>query len=102
MKRANYWFKTCKKSTNLTFFHFFSFFCIFQLKKFLKKKSTKILYFITRDYAQRPKEFISESSLFLSCLVFEVKFFFKPSHGGVLGGWGVRQKFPLNKNLCIG
>ena len=38
--------------------------------------STKILYFITGDYAQIPKEFISENRLFLSCLVFEVKHFF--------------------------
>ena len=52
------------------------FFFIFQFIKFLKKLSTKILYFITGDYAQRPKEFISENRLFLSCLVFEVKLFF--------------------------
>ena len=68
--------------------------------------STKILYFITGDYAQIPKEFISENRLFLSCLVFEVKLFFKPPPGEVLRGGGgkrgVRQKFPLNKNLCIG
>ena len=38
--------------------------------------SAKILYFITRDYAQIHKEFISENRLFLSCLVFEVKDFF--------------------------
>ena len=39
-----------------------------QFKKFLKKLITKILYFITGDYAQIPKEFISENRLFLSCL----------------------------------
>ena len=104
MKRAIYWFKTCKKSTNLNFFPIF--FCIFQLKKILKKLSTKILYFITGDYAQRPKEFTSENRLFLSCLVFEVKhFFLNPLMGGFQGVGskrGVRQKFPLNKNLCIG
>ena len=106
MKRAIYWFKTCKKSPNSTFFpFFFFFFCIFQFKKFLKKMSGKILYFITGDYEQIHKECISENRLFLSCLVFEVKHFFKPPPGGVLRGWGVnggvRQKFPLNKNLCI-
>ena len=50
--------------------------------------STKILYFITGDYAQIPKEFISENRLFLSCLVFEVKLFFKPPPGEVLRGGG--------------
>ena len=45
--------------------------------------STKILYFITGDYAQIPRKFIIENRLFLSCLVFEVKHFFKtPSWGG--------------------
>ena len=51
--------------------------------------STKILYFITGDYAQIRKEFISENRMFLSCLVFEVKHFLKPPTGGVLRGWGV-------------
>ena len=31
--------------------------------------------FITGNYAQRPKELISENRLFISCLVFEVKQF---------------------------
>ena len=48
--------------------------------------STKILYFITGDYAQIPRKFIIENRLFLSCLVFEVKHFFKtPSWGGFKG-----------------
>ena len=110
MKRAIYWIKTCKKIHKFDFFSFspffFFFFCIFQLKKFPKKLNTKILYFITGDYAQRPKEFISENRLFLSCLVFEVKHFLNPLMGGgvegVGGKRGVRQKFPFNKNLCIG
>ena len=51
--------------------------------------STKILYFITGDYAQIPKEFISENRLFLFCLVFEVKHFFIPPPEGILRGWGV-------------
>ena len=91
MKGLSYWFKTCKKSTNSTFFVIFSifFFLHFSIKKIPKKKlSTKILYFITGDYAQITKEFISENSLFLSCLVFEVKLFIQPPPGGVLGGGG--------------
>ena len=51
--------------------------------------STKILYFITKFYAQRPKEFIPKP----------------PEAGWGLGGGGKRgvwQKLPLNKNLCIG
>ena len=46
---------------------------------------------------------------YLVCLVFEVKHFILNPLLGSLGGfegvggkWGVRQKFPLNKNLCIG
>ena len=65
--------------------------------------STKILYFITGFYAQRPKESITENRLFLSCLVFEVKHFFKPPPGEVLRGWGVNggsgKNFPSIK-IC--
>ena len=83
------------------------FFLHFSIQKIPKKKlSPKILYFITGDYAQIPKEFISENRLFLSCLVFEVKHFFKPLPGGVLRGWGVNggsiKNFPSIKICALG
>ena len=72
------------------FNNFFYFFVHFSIKKIPKKKlSTKILYFIMGDYAQIPKEFISENRLFLVCLVFEVKhFILNPLLGGFWVGGG--------------